>query len=79
MVRGKTFSSARKCPWPFIQHLKKTFLFFLFFFFFWTDFPRQDNMGRFSKLVDTPKGMAAFRAKYRILENVELQHCELGE
>ena len=23
--------------------------------------------------------MAAFRAKYRILDNVELQHCELGE
>ena len=22
--------------------------------------------------------MTAFRAKYRILENVELQHCELG-
>ena len=36
-------------------------------------------MGRFAKLVDTPEGMAAFRAKYRILENVELQHCELGE
>ena len=35
-------------------------------------------MGRFAKLVDTPKGMAAFRAKYRILENVELQHYELG-
>ena len=36
-------------------------------------------MGRFARLVDTPKGMAAFRAKYRILDNVELQHCELGE
>ena len=36
-------------------------------------------MGRFAKLVDTPKGMAAFRAKYRILENIELQHYELGE
>ena len=35
-------------------------------------------MGRFAKLVNTPKGMTAFRAKYRILENVELQHCELG-
>lgn len=23
--------------------------------------------------------MVAFRAKYRIPENVELQHCELGE
>ena len=36
-------------------------------------------MGRFSKLVDTPEGMAAIRAKYRIPENVELQHYELGE
>ena len=36
-------------------------------------------MGRFVRLVDTPKCMAAFRAKYRILDNVELQHCELGE
>lgn len=36
-------------------------------------------MGRYPKLVDTPKGMTAFRAKYRIPENVELQHCELRE
>ena len=36
-------------------------------------------MGRFTSLVDTPKGMAAFRTKYRILDNVELQHYELGE
>ena len=36
-------------------------------------------MGRFARLVDTPEGMAAFRAKYRILDNVEIQHCELGE
>ena len=36
-------------------------------------------MGRFAKLVDTPKGMAAFRAKYRIPKNVELQHYKLGE
>lgn len=36
-------------------------------------------MGRFDKLVDTLDGMAAFRAKYRILENVELQYYELGE
>ena len=36
-------------------------------------------MGRFAKLVDTPEGMAAFRTKYRIPENVELQHCEKGE
>ena len=33
-------------------------------------------MGRFVRLVDTPERMAAFRAKYRILNNVELQHCE---
>ena len=36
-------------------------------------------MGRFVRLVDTLEGMAAFRAKYRIPNNVELQHCELGE
>ena len=36
-------------------------------------------MGRFAKLVDTLEGMAAFRAKYRILETVKLQHCELGK
>ena len=36
-------------------------------------------MGRFAKLVDTPKGMATFRAKYRIPENVELQHYKIGE
>ena len=36
-------------------------------------------MGRFTRLVDTPKGMAAFRAKYRVSDNVELQYCELGE
>ena len=36
-------------------------------------------MGRFAKLVDIPKGMAAFRAKYRIPKNIELHHCELGE
>ena len=36
-------------------------------------------MGRFAKLVDTPEGMAAFRTKYRILDDVQLQHCELGE
>ena len=36
-------------------------------------------MGRFAKLVDTPEGMATFRAKNRIPENVELQHCKLGE
>lgn len=36
-------------------------------------------MGRFAKLVNTPESMAAFRAKYRIPKNVEMQHCELGE
>ena len=36
-------------------------------------------MGRFSRLVDTLEGWAAFRAKYRIPNGVELQHCELGE
>ena len=36
-------------------------------------------MGRFTKLVDTPEGMATFKAKYRIPENVELQHCKLRE
>jgi len=36
-------------------------------------------MGRFAKLFDTPEGMAILREKYRILDNVELKHCELGE
>ena len=29
-------------------------------------------MSGFAKLVDTSEGMAAFRAKYRILENIKL-------
>ena len=29
--------------------------------------------------MDTPEGMATFRAQYRIPNGVELQHCELGE
>ena len=29
--------------------------------------------------MDTPEGMAASRAQYRIPNGVELQHCELGE
>ncbi|KAK9994998.1 hypothetical protein SO802_024701 [Lithocarpus litseifolius] len=37
------------------------------------------SMGRFARLVDTPEGMATFRAKCRILDNIEIQHCELGE
>ena len=36
-------------------------------------------MGRFARLVDTPESMAAFRAQYRIPNDIELQHCELGE
>ena len=36
-------------------------------------------MGRFARLVDTFEGMATFKAKYRIPDNVELQNCELGE
>ena len=36
-------------------------------------------MGRFAKLIDTPKSMVAFRANYIIPENVELQHSELGK
>ena len=36
-------------------------------------------MGRFDRLVDTLEGMAAFRARYGIPNNVDLQHCELGE
>lgn len=36
-------------------------------------------MGRNARLVDTSEGMAVFRAKYRILDNIELQHCELSE
>ena len=29
-------------------------------------------MGRFARLVDTPEGMATFRARYRIPDNVEI-------
>ena len=36
-------------------------------------------MCRFAGLVDTPENMAAFRARYRIPNGVELQHYELGE
>ena len=36
-------------------------------------------MGRFTRVVDTFEGMAFFRAKYKIPNNVEIQHCELGE
>ena len=36
-------------------------------------------MGRYSKLVDTTKARAVFRAQYRIPNSVEIQHCEEGE
>ena len=36
-------------------------------------------MGRYAKLVDTPKARAIFRAQYRIPNNVEIQHYEYGE
>ena len=36
-------------------------------------------MGRFARLVDTLEGMAAFKARYRIPNGVELQHFELGK
>ena len=58
--------------------IKEALSFFLFSFFFLI-LTLQELIGRFARLADTPEGMAAFRAKYRILDNVELQHCELGE
>ena len=36
-------------------------------------------MGRYAKLVDTPKARVTFRAQYRILNGVEIQHCDDGE
>ena len=36
-------------------------------------------MGRFARLVDTLEGMAAFKARYRIPNSVELQHFELDK
>ena len=36
-------------------------------------------MGRFAGLVNNPEGMVAFRAQYRILNGLELQHYELRE
>ena len=36
-------------------------------------------MGRFARLVGTPGRMVAFRAKYRIPNSLDLQHCELEE
>ena len=37
------------------------------------------SMGRYATPVDTPKARAVFRAHYRILDSVEIQHCEYGE
>ena len=36
-------------------------------------------MYRFAKLVDTPKGMAIFREKHKIPDDVEFKHYELRE
>ena len=36
-------------------------------------------MGRIARLIDTPEGMATFRAQYRIPNSVELWHYKLGE
>ena len=36
-------------------------------------------MGRYAKLVDTPKAKVVFRAQYRNPNGVEIQHCEYGD
>ena len=36
-------------------------------------------MGRFFNLVDTPKHKEEFKRYYRILSNVSIQHCNIGE
>ena len=36
-------------------------------------------MGRYAKLMDTPEARVVFRAQYRILDGVEIRHCEYGE
>lgn len=36
-------------------------------------------MGRFANIVDTPKGSEAFKAKYNIPTEVEIEHCHLRE
>ena len=36
-------------------------------------------MGRYSRLVYTAEARVAFRAQYRIPNNVEIRHCEEGE
>ena len=37
------------------------------------------SMSRYTRLVDTEEARIAFRAKYRIPDNVEFRHCEEGE
>ena len=34
-------------------------------------------MGRFASLVDTPKGIEAFKTRYNIPPGVTIQHCLL--
>lgn len=36
-------------------------------------------MGSFAKLVSTPEAWEAFKTKYNIPVEVEIEHCELGE
>lgn len=36
-------------------------------------------MGSFAKLVSTPEACEAFKTKYNIPAEVEIEHCELGE
>ena len=36
-------------------------------------------MGRYAKLMDTAEARAVFRAQYRILDGVEIQHWEYEE
>ena len=36
-------------------------------------------MDRYANLVDTLEARAVFRVQYRILNGVEIQHCEYGE
>lgn len=37
------------------------------------------EIGRFLRLVDTPKKKQAFKVKYNIPIGVEIEHCHLGE
>ena len=36
-------------------------------------------MGRFASLVDTPKGIESFKARYRIPIGVSIRYCHQGE